>query len=150
MFIVGLGAVLFGIIIGWIAYRMLRMRNASTPWISDLITILALVGSIAILALFRSEALFGWYTFGLGIGFFAYFGVGVYRYGWSEVLLWRPAQTTSVASAASQPVSPDTPTVAQPVTPEVQAAAQTSVSDVQTDNLEKVKRPRTRNTSTEG
>lgn len=88
MFIAGLGAVFFGLLVGWIAYRVLRLR-AGIPWLSDLIVLLGIIAGAAVLALFRSEVLFGWYSTGLVIGFFAYFAVGVILYGKQEVQFWR-------------------------------------------------------------
>jgi hypothetical protein len=91
MFIVGLGAIFFGLTIGWITYRILRLR-AGAPGISDLIAILGVIGGAAVLALYRSEVLFGWYSIGLIIGFFAYLAVGLRLYGKQEVQPWRLEQ----------------------------------------------------------
>jgi hypothetical protein len=88
MFIVGLGAVFFGLMIGWIAYRILRHR-ASAPWTQDLIALLGIIAGAAVLAFFRDDVLFGWYAIGLVIGFFASFAVGVILYGKQEVQPWR-------------------------------------------------------------
>jgi hypothetical protein len=88
MFIVGLGAVFFGLTIGWIAYRVLRQR-AGAPWTQDLIALLGIIAGAAVLAFFRDGVLFGWYAVGLLIGFFAYFAVGVILYGKQEVQFWR-------------------------------------------------------------
>lgn len=88
MFIVGLGAVLFGLIIGWIAYRILRHRSGPA-WLSDLIALLGIIAGAAALAFFHNDVIFGWYALGLVIGFFAYFAVGVILYGKQEVLPWR-------------------------------------------------------------
>lgn len=87
MGIVGLGAVLFGVTVGWIAYRMLRQR-ASIPWVQNLITLLGIIAGVAALALFRDEVLFGWYAIGLALGFFAAFAVGMRLYGKQEVQSW--------------------------------------------------------------
>lgn len=88
VFIAGLGAVFFGFAVGWIAYRILRLR-AGAPGLSDLITILGVIGGAAVIALFRSDGLFGWYSIGLVIGFFAYFGIGLMLYGEQELQPWR-------------------------------------------------------------
>jgi hypothetical protein len=106
MFIVGLGAVCFGITIGWMAYRIMRLR-AGIPGLSDIIAILGAIGGAAILAIFRNDVLFGWYSVGLVIGFFAYFAVGVVLYGKEEVQPWRleqipPASTPEVQSGADK------------------------------------------------
>jgi len=88
MFIAGLGAIFFGLAVGWIAYRILRLR-AGAPALSDLITIFGVIGGAAVIALFRSDVLFGWYSIGLIIGFFAYFAIGLMLYGKQEVQPWR-------------------------------------------------------------
>src|SRR5947207_15536198 len=75
MFIVGLGAILFGLTIGWIVYRIVRLR-AGAPWQSDLTAILGVIAGAAVLAFCRSEVLFGCSSIGLIVGFLAYFGVG--------------------------------------------------------------------------
>lgn len=100
MFIVGLGALFFGLMVGWIAYRILRQRT-SASWISDLIALLGIIVSAGILALFRNDVLFGWYAIGLALGFFSYFAVGVRLYGKQEVLPWRlePVSPTSTPDA---------------------------------------------------
>jgi hypothetical protein len=64
MFIAGLGAFVFGLTVGWIAYRVLRLR-AGSSWLSDLIAILGVIGGAAVLALLRDDVLFGWYAIGL-------------------------------------------------------------------------------------
>ena len=88
MFIVGLGAVLFGLTVGWIAYRILRFRSGA-PWLSDLIALLGIIEGSGDLAFFRNDVIFGWYAVGLVIGFFAYLVVGVILYGKQEVQPWR-------------------------------------------------------------
>ena len=80
MFIVGLGAVFFGLTVGWITYRILRHRSGA-PWLSDLIALLGIIAGAAVLAFFRNDAIFGWYAIGLVIGFFAHFAMGVILYG---------------------------------------------------------------------
>jgi hypothetical protein len=103
MFIVGLGAVFFGITIGWMTYRIQRFRIA-IPGLSDVIAVVAAIGGAAILAFFRSDILFGFYSIGLVIGFFAYLGVGVRLFGIQELLPWRLEQIPSPPSPpATQP-----------------------------------------------
>jgi 4-amino-4-deoxy-L-arabinose transferase-like glycosyltransferase len=108
MFIVGLGAIFFGFAVGWIVYRILRLR-AGTAALSDLIAILGVIGGAAVIALFRSDVLFGWYSIGLVIGFFAYFAVGLRLYGQQEVQPWRMEQIppTSMPATPSN-THPDT------------------------------------------
>lgn len=99
MFLVGLGAVVFGLLIGWIAYRLLRQRSGPA-WLANLIALLGMIAGAAALAFFRDNTIFGWYAIGLVLGFFGYFTVGVILYGKQEVLPWLP----------EQPVSAPTPT----------------------------------------
>ena len=91
MFIAGLGAIFFGFAIGWIAYRILRQR-ASAAALSDFLTILGVIGGAAVIALFKSDVLFGLYSVGFVIGFFAYLAVGLMLYGKQELQPWRIEQ----------------------------------------------------------
>ena len=84
MVIAGLGAIFFGGAIGWIAYRTLRQR-ASAAALSDFVTMLGVLGGAAVIALFKSDVLFGLYAVGLVIGFFAYLAVGLLLYGKQEL-----------------------------------------------------------------
>ncbi|HEX6484907.1 MAG TPA: hypothetical protein VF043_39180 [Ktedonobacteraceae bacterium] len=106
MFIAGLGAFVFGLTIGWMVYRILRLR-ADTSWLSDLIAILGVIAGAAVLALLRDEVLFGWYAIGLVLGFFAYLAVGLILYGKQEVQPWR-------VEPIPPPSMPDTPSDAYP------------------------------------
>jgi hypothetical protein len=125
MFISGLGALFFGIVIGWISYRTLRL-TAGTAVLSDIATIIGAVGGAAVTALFRSDVLFGLYCVGLALGFFGYLGYGVYVYGKQEVQPWHvisapvapaaigqaPAAPASIAQAPATPVPVDQPPAA--------------------------------------
>jgi hypothetical protein len=97
MFIVGLGAILFGLTIGWIVYRIVRLR-AGAPWQSDLTAILGVIAGAAVLAFFRSDVLFGWYSIGLILGFGAYFGVGFVLHRKEELQFWRLEQVPSTST----------------------------------------------------
>jgi hypothetical protein len=66
-----LGAVLFGVVIGWITYRTL-IRQTGPVNVSDIATVVGAVGGAAVLAIFNSKYLFGLYSLGLAIGFFAF------------------------------------------------------------------------------
>src|SRR5262245_45936523 len=115
MFISGLGALFFGLVIGWISYRTLRL-TAGTTALSDITTILGAVGGAAVTALFRSDVLFGLYCVGLAVGFFAYLGYGVYVYGKQEVQPWHvintPVVPASIGQAPATPVPVDQPLAA--------------------------------------
>src|SRR5712692_6443429 len=111
-FISGLGATFFGLIVGWMAYWILRLR-AGAFVLSALITIIGVIGGAAVIALFKSDVLFGWYSVGLVIGFFAYFAVVLILYGKQEVQPWRieqippPPPPAPLAAPLSSTTAPD-------------------------------------------
>lgn len=105
MFIAGLEAFFFGLAVGWIAYRVLRLREG-IPALSDLIAILGVIGGAAAMALFRSDVLFGWYSIGLVIGFFAYFAAGLALYGKQEVQPWRIEPSSPISMPDAQTNAP--------------------------------------------
>jgi hypothetical protein len=98
MFISGLGAVFFGLVIGWITYRTLR-PTVGTNIYAAIAIIIAVVGGAAVITLLKSDIVFGWYAIGLAIGFFAYFGIGLRLYGRRELQLWQ-------MPPAASPISP--------------------------------------------
>jgi hypothetical protein len=68
-----LGAGGFGAIIGWYVYYVNRYRTGDVQ-LSDLTTIIGVIGGGAVLALFPARTdLFGAYGIGLFVGFFSYF-----------------------------------------------------------------------------
>jgi uncharacterized membrane protein YeaQ/YmgE (transglycosylase-associated protein family) len=71
MGVAGSGAVLFGVLIGWITYRTLVRREGPAA-LSDIATVIGALGGGAVLAIFDNERLFGFYSIGLAIGFFGY------------------------------------------------------------------------------
>jgi uncharacterized membrane protein YeaQ/YmgE (transglycosylase-associated protein family) len=70
-----LGAICFGFVIGWIAYRTLR-RTGQRVAVSDIATVVGAVGGAAIAGLFQDPLLFAWYSIGLAAGFFLYLILG--------------------------------------------------------------------------
>jgi hypothetical protein len=69
------GAAFFGALIGWYVYFINRYRTAEVQ-ISDLVTLLGVIGGGAVLTLFPAKSdLFGAYGIGLFSGFFGYFVV---------------------------------------------------------------------------
>ena len=73
MSIQDVGALAFGMVIGWFAYYVNRYRS-DTISISDIAAFIAAIGGAAVLTLFPAGSqLFGYYGLGLGIGFFLYF-----------------------------------------------------------------------------
>jgi hypothetical protein len=78
------GAAAFGVLIGWLVYYINRYRKADVQ-LSDLVTLIGVLGGGAILALFPAKTdLFGAYGIGLAIGFFVYFIVLVFLVGISK------------------------------------------------------------------
>lgn len=75
MNIESVGAVAFGLVVGWITYRTLR-RTATTASISDIAAVIGAVGGAAVTGLFTNPSLFGWYSIGLAVGFFVYIILG--------------------------------------------------------------------------
>jgi len=71
MTIENVGAICFGLVIGWITYRTLR-RSTGTA-ISDLAAVIAAVGGGAVTLLFDTKIPFAYYSIGLAAGFFLYF-----------------------------------------------------------------------------
>jgi uncharacterized membrane protein YeaQ/YmgE (transglycosylase-associated protein family) len=69
-----IGALCFGLVIGWVTYRTLR-RTGETVAVSNIATVIGAVGGAAVTALFTKE-LFAWYCIGLAIGFFMYLILG--------------------------------------------------------------------------
>jgi hypothetical protein len=107
MFIAGLGAVFFGLVVGWISYRTLRLTT-STNVLAAIAVIIAVVGGAAVTALLKSDVVFGWYAIGLVIGFFAYFGVGLGLYGRQELQLWQlPPAAAPITPPGASPTDVD-------------------------------------------
>ena len=99
MFITGLGAVFFGLMIGWISYRVMRLA-AGTNLLSSIAIVIAVVGGAAVITLLKDEVMFGWYAIGLAIGFLVYFALGLGLYGKKELQLWQ------IPPAAATPITP--------------------------------------------
>jgi hypothetical protein len=66
-----IGALCFGLVIGWVTYRTLR-RSGETVALSNIATVIGAVGGAAVTGLFKSQELFAWYSIGLFAGFFLY------------------------------------------------------------------------------
>ncbi|GAA3593106.1 hypothetical protein [Streptomyces osmaniensis] len=66
------GALCFGIVIGWITYRTL-IRKASGAAVSDIASVIGAVGGAAVTGLFANPRVFAWYCIGLAAGFLMYF-----------------------------------------------------------------------------
>lgn len=70
-----LGALCFGIIVGWVTYRTLR-RQGETVALSNIASVIAAIGGGAVTAIFKAPDVFSWYCIGLFIGFFGYLILG--------------------------------------------------------------------------
>ena len=65
------GALFFGVVVGWVTYGSLRRGNRSG--LTDITTVIGAVGGAAVTKLFPTESgAFGAYCIGLAIGFFTY------------------------------------------------------------------------------
>ena len=71
---INVGALCFGLVIGWVTYRTLRRKDGTA--LSDIATVIGAVGGAAVTSLFADD-LFSSYCIGLAIGFFGYFIVGL-------------------------------------------------------------------------
>jgi hypothetical protein len=87
MDIPSVGAVAFGLVIGWVTYRTLR-RKEGVSALSDISSVIAAVGGGAVTALFKSGELFGLYSIGLASGFSLYLIVNWIAYGKEGVKTW--------------------------------------------------------------
>lgn len=85
----GVGAVCFGLVVGWVTYRTLARRTDGVA-LSDIATVIGAIGGAAVVALFNDKQQFGLYSIGLAVGFFGYLAV----YG----LLSGREETTKVMS----------------------------------------------------
>jgi hypothetical protein len=78
MVVQDVGAFVFGVVVGWVVYRTLR-RQGEAVSLSNIATVIGAVGGASITTLFHDDAgkLFGWYSIGLGFGFFLYLVLAV-------------------------------------------------------------------------
>lgn len=74
MTIEAVGAICFGLVIGWVTYRTLRRQDEQIS-ISNLASVIGAVGGGAVTALLP-EGHFSWYAIGLAAGFFSYVILG--------------------------------------------------------------------------
>jgi uncharacterized membrane protein YeaQ/YmgE (transglycosylase-associated protein family) len=66
------GAVCFGVVVGWITYRTLRRRTGGAQ-LSDIATVIGAVGGAVVTTFpFDDPDVFGAYAIGLAAGFFLY------------------------------------------------------------------------------
>jgi uncharacterized membrane protein YeaQ/YmgE (transglycosylase-associated protein family) len=66
-----LGAIAFGVVVGWVTYGCLR--RADRKGLTDLTTIIGAIGGATVTGLFQpNTGSFAGYCVGLAVGFFAY------------------------------------------------------------------------------
>jgi uncharacterized membrane protein YeaQ/YmgE (transglycosylase-associated protein family) len=87
MDISAVGAIAFGIVIGWICYRTLRRKEGASA-LSDISTVIGAVGGGTVVTLFKSGSLFGYYSIGLLVGFFSYLIISLVVYGKASAASW--------------------------------------------------------------
>jgi hypothetical protein len=66
-----IGALCFGLVVGWITYRSIRRKEEGAS-LGDISAVIGAVGGAAVTALFKSGSMFGMYCIGLAAGFFLY------------------------------------------------------------------------------
>jgi hypothetical protein len=68
-----IGALAFGLLIGWYVYYINRYRKGDVQ-LTDIVTLIGILGGAAVTALFPAGSnLFAGYGIGLAIGFFSYY-----------------------------------------------------------------------------
>ncbi|MFB0565303.1 MAG: hypothetical protein ACETWK_06440 [Candidatus Aminicenantaceae bacterium] len=87
MSITDVGALCFGLVIGWVTYRTLRRREGNAA-LSDIATVIGAVGGGTVTALFKGGETFGWYCIGLAVGFFLYFIINLIIEGKEKTKVW--------------------------------------------------------------
>ena len=89
-----IGALCFGIVVGWTTYRTLR-RNP-TNGLTDLATVIGAVGGAAITGIWKpGSGAFGTYCIGLIIGFFGYLTIAATNKNAPE---WMGSEPTSAGN----------------------------------------------------
>lgn len=73
---INIGAVCFGLVVGWITYRTLRRKEGGAA-VSDIAAVIGAIGGAGVTGLFDAQELFSSYCIGLAVGFFGYFIVGI-------------------------------------------------------------------------
>jgi hypothetical protein len=81
-----IGAVCFGVVVGWVVYRTLRRTDRAA--VSNIATVVGAVGGGAVLGIFKSGTSFGWYAIGLAAGFFGYLLLSLLMGGREQTVTW--------------------------------------------------------------
>lgn len=113
--VISVGAVCFGVAIGYITYRTL-VRKSRGAQISDLAAVIGAVGGGTVTAIFdqnQSDA-FGWYSIGLLAGMACYFTLSLRLRGREN---WAGVMGEGVLPASSTPLPEGSEQVQDPVRP---------------------------------
>jgi uncharacterized membrane protein YeaQ/YmgE (transglycosylase-associated protein family) len=93
-----IGALMFGLVVGWITYRTLR--HSEKTGLSDIATVIGAVGGAAVTKLFpKDQGEFGMYCIGLTAGFFLYIVVFSLLPKDSNLRVWMGGQDGSPPNA---------------------------------------------------
>ncbi|GAA3103022.1 hypothetical protein GCM10010520_55170 [Rhizobium viscosum] len=76
VYVNAIGAICFGIVVGWVTYRTIRRQKQAVN-LSDIAAVLGAIGGGAVTALFSGD-MFSFYSIGLLLGFFGYLIVGTF------------------------------------------------------------------------
>ncbi|TDD18209.1 hypothetical protein [Nonomuraea diastatica] len=97
-----LGAICFGIVIGWLTHTTQRHRQGAAG-LADLAAVLAVVGGGAVTAVLGLPEAFGGYAVGLVIGFFGHLALVTLMPGskWTDAQPGRPTSTYGAQSPGS-------------------------------------------------
>jgi len=71
MLLAGIGAVCFGIVVGWVTHRTI-IRKTTDAALTDIAAVLGSIGGAVVTGLYGEPEAFGAYAIGLLVGFFAY------------------------------------------------------------------------------
>jgi len=93
-----LGAVIFGLAVGWLASRLLGQKTTA-PWIHTLTALGGIVAAVAVLTLFGDATLFGWYAIGLLLIVLAFVALRIIQPGQEHRQSWRETLARFVPAA---------------------------------------------------
>lgn len=75
MSFIEIGALAFGLVIGWLTYRTIIFRKEDAA-LADIAIVIGAVGGAAITGIFKDPNLFAGYSIGLAAGFF-FFAIAI-------------------------------------------------------------------------
>jgi len=125
MTVIELGALCFGIVVGWITSRALRRSTSNS--LTDIATVIGSVAGAAITGIWQPNTnAFGYYCIGLFIGFYFYLAVAVltaHKSAHGDWIGTEAVKTSAAEPATSAATSPATSSTGS--TPATQAAPAT-------------------------